>query len=55
MPPGGLDLGEILAEELALALDPYPRAAEADARMAALGAGDAETSAFAALAALKKH
>ena len=26
-----IDLGEALAEELALALDPYPRAAEADA------------------------
>lgn len=29
-----IDLGEALAEELALALDPYPRAAEADALVA---------------------
>ncbi|MEZ5864911.1 MAG: DUF177 domain-containing protein [Geminicoccaceae bacterium] len=55
-----LDLGEIAVEELALALDPYPRAADADARLeaqrAAMG-GDAGTdaagSAFAALAALR--
>ena len=59
--PHGLDLGEVVAEQLALALDPYPRAPDAD--LAALsgdvGAGDlAEepdepAGPFAALAALK--
>lgn len=55
-----LDLGEIAVEELALALDPYPRAADADAQLEAQraaiqgGAGtDAARSAFAALAALR--
>lgn len=54
-----LDLGEIAVEELALALDPYPRAADADGRLeaeqAALGhaEADAARSAFAALAALR--
>ena len=33
---GRLDLGEILAEELSLALDPYPRSPEADLRLAEL-------------------
>ena len=35
-----LDLGEIVAEELSLALDPYPRSPAADARMAELGEGE---------------
>ena len=34
---GRLDLGEILAEELSLALDPYPRAPEADRHLAEFG------------------
>ena len=34
-----IDLGEVLAEELALALAPYPRATDATAPVAALGAG----------------
>lgn len=55
-----LDLGEIAVEELALALDPYPRSAGADAELEAQRAalqGEAGTeaarSAFAALAALR--
>lgn len=55
-----LDLGEIAVEELALALDPYPRAADADAeleaqRVALQGEAGTEAarSAFAALAALR--
>ena len=35
---GRLDLGEILAEELSLALDPYPRSPEADRLLAELAA-----------------
>jgi len=31
LPPEGLDLGELAAQQLAVALDPYPRAADADA------------------------
>lgn len=30
LPPEGLDLGELAAQQLAVALDPYPRAADAD-------------------------
>jgi uncharacterized metal-binding protein YceD (DUF177 family) len=57
---GRLDLGEILAEELSLALDPYPRSPEADQRLAELGVaaddeGAGEANPFAALAALRKH
>lgn len=49
---GRIDLGELAAETLALALDPYPRAPDADL---ALDASDKETDAgpFAALKALK--
>ncbi len=60
MPEGGaLDLGEILAEELSLALDPYPRVPDADRRLAeataaAAAAGDA-AGPFGALARLRKH
>ncbi|MCS6778666.1 MAG: DUF177 domain-containing protein [Geminicoccaceae bacterium] len=39
-----VDLGEIVAEELALALDPYPRSPEADAAMRAFES-EAEASA----------
>lgn len=56
VPEGGLDLGEILAEELALALDPYPHAPGAEERLAELRAtGDERAGPFAALAAMKKH
>ncbi|TCZ57908.1 YceD family protein [Roseicella aquatilis] len=44
------DLGEVVTEQLALALDPYPRAPEADLPAAAR---DEATGAFAALAALR--
>jgi uncharacterized metal-binding protein YceD (DUF177 family) len=55
--PGGLDLGEAVAQNLAVALDPYPRASEAEAA-AASPAAEAETAPvgpFAALAALKRR
>lgn len=34
---GAIDLGEAVAEEFALALDPFPRAPDADARLRAAG------------------
>jgi hypothetical protein len=37
-----IDLGEIVAEELALAIDPYPRAPGAELAAAAPAAGDTE-------------
>ena len=58
--PGGLDLGEAVAQQLALALDPYPRApgaavAEVGASGAAGGAGVGPREGFAALEALKRR
>ena len=50
-PDGIADLGEALAELLALALDPYPRAPAAELPA---GAGGAVTGGFAALAALRR-
>lgn len=51
-----IDLGELAAETMALALDPYPRCAAADEAIADLGvAGEQETGAFAALKALKEQ
>ena len=47
---GVADLGEVVAEELALALDPYPRAPGAELPEAAT---DASANPFAALAALR--
>lgn len=49
---GVLDLGEALAQQLALALDPYPRApgAELDPRVA----GDGQGGAFGALGKLRR-
>ena len=54
---GRLDLGEILAQELSLALDPYPRSPEADLQLAELDATDADGVAgtFGALAPLRRH
>ncbi len=52
-----LDLGEILAEELSLSLEPYPRAPEADRHLAEFG-GDGRGgtgSPFAPLAGLRRH
>jgi uncharacterized metal-binding protein YceD (DUF177 family) len=46
-----IDLGEAAAEQLALALDPYPRKPDATLPQAA---GDAAVSPFAALARLKR-
>lgn len=54
---GKLDLGEILAQELSLALDPYPRSPEADRRLAELGGSDADgvKGPFGALSPLRRH
>lgn len=51
-PDGIADLGEAVAEQLALALDPYPRAPEAELPAAAR---EGPESAFAALAALRRR
>lgn len=51
---GTIDLGEAVAETLALALDPYPRAADAEAALRAAGVkGEAEAGPFGALASLR--
>lgn len=51
-----IDLGELAAETLALALDPYPRCPEADETLREHGAaGDQDAGAFAALKALKER
>ncbi len=51
---GAVDVGEAVAETLVLALDPYPRAADADATLRAAGViGEDEAGPFAALKALK--
>jgi hypothetical protein len=52
-----LDIGEIVAEELALALNPYPRKAGLDAPQGPDGdaVGEPPTSPFAALAKLKRE
>jgi uncharacterized metal-binding protein YceD (DUF177 family) len=57
LPSGKLNLGEILAEELSVALDPYPRAPDADRTLAELEAGRADEAAspLRALASLRKH
>ena len=55
---GSVDVGEAVAETLSLALDPYPRAPEADAALSEAGVkseaqAKAESSPFAGLAGLK--
>ena len=51
---GGIELGAALADTLALALDPYPRSAGADAALKEAGVmSEEEASPFAVLAALK--
>jgi len=51
---GVIDLGEVAAETMALALDPFPRAPGADAALRQAGVlSEAEAGPFAALAALK--
>ena len=50
-----IDLGSAIADTLALALDPYPRSAGADAALKEAGVmSEEEASPFAALAALKE-
>jgi uncharacterized metal-binding protein YceD (DUF177 family) len=50
-----IDLGSAIADTLALALDPYPRSAEAEAALKEAGImTEAEASPFAALAQLKR-
>ena len=57
VPPEGIDLGEAVAEQLALALDPYPRAANAELERTDRGDGsnasETRASPFAVLASLK--
>lgn len=57
MPEGGLNVGELVAEQLALAIDPYPRKADADLqavlRQLGIDPDAGKTNPFAALAALK--
>jgi uncharacterized metal-binding protein YceD (DUF177 family) len=49
-----IDLGEIVAQSLALALDPWPRHPDADAMLRAAGVmSEAEAGAFGALAGLR--
>ena len=51
---GAIELGEAVAETLALAIDPYPRAANADAVLRKTGVlSEAPAGPFAALAGLK--
>lgn len=50
-----IDIGEAVAESLALAIDPYPRTPGADAALKEMGVmSEAEAGPFAALAALRK-
>ncbi len=49
-----IDIGEAVAQSLALGLDPYPRAPDAESRLKAMGVlSEDEAGPFAALAALK--
>ncbi len=51
---GAVDVGEAVAQTLALALDPFPRCPGADAALDAAGViGEADTGPFAVLKALK--
>ena len=53
---GAIDLGEAVAEEFVLALDPFPRAPDAEARLREAGVLDeAETGPFAALKGLRER
>jgi uncharacterized metal-binding protein YceD (DUF177 family) len=50
-----IDLGEVVAQTLGLAIDPYPRSPDADAALRKAGVkGEHEAGPFAALAALRK-
>lgn len=48
-----IDLGAVVLEELALAIDPYPRAPGAELPASVTGPADSATNPFAALAALR--
>jgi len=51
---GSVDLGEAVAQTMALALDPFPRAPSADAKLREAGVlGEEDAGPFAALKALK--
>ena len=52
----GIDIGELVAQQLSVALDPYPRAEGASLEEAGLAGGETalEEGPFAALAALKR-
>lgn len=51
---GSVDLGEAVAQTMALALDPFPRAPSADAKLREAGVlGEGDAGPFAALKALK--
>ena len=50
-----LDIGELVAQQLSLALDPYPRSAAAEAEAAALVAGAAPDPAESPFAILQKR
>ena len=52
--PGGLDLGEVVAQQLAVALDPYPRAPGA-AHLEVPGAEAGPRTGFGGLEALKRR
>ena len=53
---GAIDLGTALADTLALAMNPYPRSAGADATLKEAGVlGESEAGPFAALAKLKEQ
>lgn len=52
---GSIELGNAIADTLALSIDPYPRSAGAETALREAGViGEGETGPFAALAALKK-
>lgn len=52
---GAIDIGEAVAQTLALAVEPYPRVADAETRLREAGvAGEGESGAFAGLKGLLK-
>ncbi len=55
VPAGGIDLGEAVAEQLALEIDPYPRAEGAKLERAEWGGGAERDSPFQVLGTLKER
>ena len=55
VPPGGIDLGEVVAEQLALDMDPYPRAEGARLERAEWGDDAERDSPFRVLGTLKER